>query len=60
MILLQLLLYILTFVAHNLVCLEEEGSVLQIHDLTLQLVLHHINQSELIAQVLVNIYSALD
>lgn len=42
-----------TFVGHNLVCLEEEGSVLQVHDLTLQLVLHHINQGQLITQVLI-------
>lgn len=45
--------YVLTFVGHNLVCLEEEGSVLQVHDLTLQLVLHHINQGQLITQVLI-------
>lgn len=42
----------LTFVSHNLVCLQEEAPMLQVHDLTLQLVLHHINQSQLIAQVL--------
>lgn len=41
-----------TFVCHDLVSLEEEASVLKVHDLTLQLILHHINQSQLIAQVL--------
>lgn len=44
---------VFTFVGHNLVCLEEEGPVLQVHDLTLQLVLHHINQGQLITQVLI-------
>lgn len=44
---------IVTFVCHNLVRLEEKGSMLQVHGLTLQLVLHHINQGQLIAQVLI-------
>lgn len=44
---------VFTFVGNNLVCLEEEGPMLQVHDLTLQLVLHHIDQGQLITQVLI-------
>lgn len=42
----------LTFVGHNLVRLQEEGAVLQVHGFTLQLVLHHVDQRQLVAQVL--------
>lgn len=44
----------LTLVAHNLVSLAEEAAMLQVHDLTLQFIFHHVNQAQLIAQVLVN------
>lgn len=46
------LLIFLTFVGHNLVRLEEEGSVLEVHGFTLQLVLHYVNQGQLITQIL--------
>lgn len=42
-----------TFVGHNFVRLEEERPVLQVHGFSFQLVLHHVNQGQLIAQVLV-------
>lgn len=42
---------ILTFVSHNFVCLQEEGSMLQVHGLTLKFVLHYINQSQLITEI---------
>lgn len=42
-----------TLVSHNFVRLEEERSVLQVHGFTFQLILHHIDQGQLIAQVLV-------
>lgn len=40
------------FVSHYFGGFEEEAAVLQVHDLPLQLVLHHIHQSQLISQVL--------
>lgn len=42
-----------TLVSHNFVRLEEERSVLQVHGFTFQLILHYIDQGQLIAQVLV-------
>lgn len=45
-------MHILTFVCYDLVRLEEKGSVLQVHDLAFQLVLHHVNKGQLVTQVL--------
>lgn len=41
------------FISHYLGGFEEEAAMLQVHHLPLQLVLHHIHQSQLISQVLV-------
>lgn len=41
-----------TFVSNDLGGLEEEAAMLQVHQLSLQTVLHNINQSQLICQVL--------
>lgn len=43
---------VLTFVSDDLGGLEEEASMLQVHHLSLQTILHHIDQSQLITQVL--------
>lgn len=40
------------FVGHYFGGLEEEAAVLQVHHLPLQLVLHHVHQSQFISQVL--------
>lgn len=47
-----MMLRILTFVSYDLGSLEEEAAVLQVHHLPFETILHHIHQSQLIAQVL--------
>lgn len=43
---------VLTFVSDYLGGLEEETAMLQVHHLSLETILHHIHQSQLITQVL--------
>lgn len=43
---------LLTFVGDDLGSLEEEAAVLQVHHLSFETILHHINQGQLITQVL--------
>lgn len=46
----------LTLVGNNLGGLKEKAAVLQIHHLSLQSILHDINQSQLICQLLQRMY----
>lgn len=41
-----------TFVSDDLGSLEEETAVLQVHHLSLETILHHVHQSQLVSQVL--------
>lgn len=43
---------VLTFVSDDLGGLEEETAVLQVHHLSLETILHHVHQSQLVSQVL--------
>lgn len=43
---------VLTFVSDDLGGLEEEAAMLQVHHLSLETILHHIHQSQLVSQVL--------
>lgn len=45
---------LLTFISDDLGRLQEEAAVLQVHHLSLQTVLHHVHESQLVTQVLEN------